>query len=221
MITKKDIQKIEKQAKDFFEGANGCHDWTHVERVRNLALKIGQKEGADLKVLEVAALLHDIARKEEMEQRGKICHAERGEQLAKEILQDYPKITTEEQENTLHCILAHRSRTSEQPETIEAQCLSDADKLDALGAVGVARAFLFAGNAGSKKLYTGKEREISASGQDHAFSGEDTAFLEYEFKLKHLDKKLLTSEGKRIAQERQRYMGDFFKRFWEEVEGKV
>jgi uncharacterized protein len=220
MITKKDLQSIERRAQAFFEDANGCHDWTHVERVRVLALKIGQKEGADLAVIEAAALLHDIARKEEMEQRGRICHAERGKELAREILVDYPQITSKERENVLHCILAHRSRTSEKPETIEAQCLSDADKLDALGAVGVARDFLFAGNAGSKKLYTGREQEVLASGQDHAFSEEDSAFLEYEFKLKHLHKKLFTQEGKRIARERQRYMGEFFERFWKEVEGR-
>ncbi|PIZ68623.1 MAG: phosphohydrolase, partial [Candidatus Portnoybacteria bacterium CG_4_10_14_0_2_um_filter_44_20] len=56
------IKQIESEAKKYFEKASGCHDWTHVERVRNLALKIGRKEKADLGILEIAALLHDICK---------------------------------------------------------------------------------------------------------------------------------------------------------------
>ncbi len=86
MNKKEIIAKIEKEAKKFFEGASGCHDWTHVERVKNLAIHIGKKEKADLFVLEAAALLHDIGRKEEMKCEGKFCHAEKGAELAAEIM---------------------------------------------------------------------------------------------------------------------------------------
>ncbi len=71
------IKKVEKEAREFFVGASGCHDWTHVDRVCNLALNIGRKEKADLSVLTLACLLHDIGRKEEMASRGKFCHAEK------------------------------------------------------------------------------------------------------------------------------------------------
>lgn len=101
----------------------------------------------------------------------------------------------------------------------EAKVLFDADKLDSIGAVGIARDFLFAGNAGSKTLYTGNEKLLAQSGKNYSFTEEDSAFLEYEIKLKHIKNKLLTSTGKKIAEERHKFMEAYFKRFWEEVEG--
>ena len=71
MIEQKIKEKIRDKAKIFFKNASGCHDWTHVERVTKLALKIGKKEKADLDILEIASLLHDIGRKEEMKNKGK------------------------------------------------------------------------------------------------------------------------------------------------------
>ena len=65
------IKEIEEIAKTYFEGASVCHDWSHVDRVRNLALTIGAKEKVNLEVLEIAALLHDIGRKKEFECKGK------------------------------------------------------------------------------------------------------------------------------------------------------
>ncbi|HHX58843.1 MAG TPA: HD domain-containing protein [Candidatus Moranbacteria bacterium] len=72
------IKKIEKEAREFFVGSNGCHDWSHVERVRNLALTIGKKEKADLQILEIAALLHDIARKDEISSKKSILSCGKG-----------------------------------------------------------------------------------------------------------------------------------------------
>ena len=85
-INRKVIKQIEQEAKKYFKDASGCHDWTHVERVETLALWIGKKEKADLDILEIAAILHDIGRKKEMENKGKFCHAAEGVKLAKDIL---------------------------------------------------------------------------------------------------------------------------------------
>jgi len=71
MITKKQIGEVEEIARKYFENVNGCHDWTHVERVLAIALKIGKKEKADLKILKVATILHDIGRKAEAKNRGR------------------------------------------------------------------------------------------------------------------------------------------------------
>lgn len=97
-------------------------------------------------------------RKEDVETRGKIDHAEKGKELADEILSKYD-LDTEVKENILHCILSHRNRNNHNPETLEAKVLFDADNLDSIGAVGVARDFLFAGAAGSCCLYAGSEQE--------------------------------------------------------------
>jgi uncharacterized protein len=213
------IQRIEKEAKKYFVGASGCHDWTHVERVKKLAQHIGKKEKANLKIIEIAALLHDIGRKDEMNKKGLFCHAEHGAKIAKGILQKY-KLRRDEIDDIVQCIETHRYRNNKIPKTIEAKVLYDADKLDSIGAIGVGRDFLFAGSAGSNTLYTGNEKKLARSGKDYSYTKEDSAVLEYEIKLKHLKDKMLTRTGKRIAKERSKFMDDFFKRFWMEIEGK-
>ncbi|MCX6717058.1 MAG: hypothetical protein NTU76_00060 [Candidatus Taylorbacteria bacterium] len=107
------------------------------------------------------------------------------------------------------------------PKTIEAKILFDADKLDSIGAVGVARDFLFAGNAGSGNLYTGNEKRLAKSDKNYDFTKEDSAILEYEIKLKYVKDKVITSTGKKIAKERHEFMKAFFERFWLEVKGEL
>ena len=220
------IKEIEEVAKKYFKGASGCHDWSHVERVKNLALTIGKKEKADLKILEIAALLHDIGRKKEMELKNKICngkkycHAFEGAIEAEKILQDF-NLSKDEIDNIVHCVKTHRFRNNDKPESIEAKVLFDADKLDSIGAVGIARDFLFAGNVGSNCLYTGNEKKLAKTGKDYSYTKEDSAILEYEIKLKHIKKRMLTKTGKKIARERDKFMKNYFKQFWLEVNGKL
>lgn len=216
-ITKEILIKIEKEAKKYFVGASGCHDWSHVDRVRNLALHIGKKEKADLKVLEAACLLHDIGRKEEMDSNGKFCHAEKGAQIAEKFLLKL-KLDKKDVENIRHCVISHRSRNEFIPQTIEAKVLFDADKVDSIGAVGVGRDFLFAGYI-KKSMYTGREKEMLKKGKDCSYSDDDSAVMEFEFKLKKIRNKILTKTGKKVALERHDYMVDFFKKFDREIKG--
>ncbi|MFA5248620.1 MAG: HD domain-containing protein [Patescibacteria group bacterium] len=216
-LSKKIIKQIEIEAKKFFVGASGCHDWSHVDRVYNLALHIGKLEGTDLSILAVACLLHDIGRKEEMESNGKFCHAEKGAELAGKILKKY-KIDQDLIENVLHCIISHRYRNEHIPKTIEAKVLFDADKLDSIGAIGIGRDFLFAGYLGNA-LYTGNEKKLVKTKKSYSYTTDDTAVMEYEFKLKNIKDKILTKTGKVIARKRHNFMVDYFKRFWLEVDG--
>lgn len=214
------LSRIAAEARKYFAGASGCHDWSHVERVRKMALHLGRQEGGDLRVIELAALLHDIGRKAEMKQKGVFCHAEAGARTARKILKHYG-LDAAEIEHIAHCIEAHRYRNQHVPATIEAKVIYDADKLDSIGAVGVARDFLFAGNAGSNCLYTGNEKKLAGSGKDHSYTKEDSAILEYEVKLKYIKNKMLTGSGRKMARERSRFMDAYFKRFWQEVSGKL
>lgn len=218
VINNKIIKEIETVAKKYFVGASGCHDFSHVERVRNLALLIGRKEGADLGILEVACLLHDVGRHAEMKSRGKFCHAEKGAAIAAQILKKY-KLESPVIANILHCIISHRYRNAHIPKTIEAKVLFDADKLDSIGAVGIGRDFLFAGYLGNA-LYTGREKALIKAGTDQEYTKDDTAIMEYEFKLKKIKNKILTASGKKIAQQRHAFMNLFFKKFWNEVKGR-
>jgi len=183
-------------------------------------LKIGKKEKADLEILEIAALLHDICRCEEMESKGSICHAQRGAEEAKKILKKF-KVNQEIIESIEHCIISHRQRNSHSPRSIEAKVLFDADKLDTIGAMGISRNFIFAGYIGAfikgKPLYSGMEKEHAKKNKDYVWTKDDSAILEYETHMKYIKDKLFTHEGRRIGKERHNYMKKFFERFWKEV----
>ena len=220
MLSKEILQKIETEARKHFRGSSGCHDWTHVERVLKLALHIGKAEKANLDVIKVASLLHDISRRDEMKARGSFCHAKEGAKNAAKILAEY-EFSPDFTRNVLHCIRTHRFRDRENmPQTLEAKVLFDADKLDCIGAIGVGRVFLFAGNAGSNIMYNGREKDLAKKGEDYTYHKDDSAVLEYEFKLKKIKDRVLTNTGRKMAIARDQFMQNFFKEFWEEVEGK-
>ncbi|MDD3678770.1 MAG: HD domain-containing protein [Patescibacteria group bacterium] len=200
------LDKIREEAKSYFDNSRGSHGWDHVERVYNLAVHIGKKEGADLFVIKLSALLHDIAREKQDRARGAICHAEEGARVAKDILNKY-KVKKSITENVVHSIAAHRFRGSVVPQTIEAKILRDADKLDGTGAVGLGRAFMFAGEVGSKLHNPEIAREPLI---DRSYTEDDTAYQEYLFKLKKTGRLMETKEGKKIAKERIKVMADFF-----------
>ncbi len=117
-------------------GKRGAHSYEHTLRVRQLCLLLGTKEGADLEVLEAAALLHDIGRPEE-EVTGE-SHAKVGANMAVAFLAttSFPK---EKLPLVASTIRTHRFSENENPESLEGEILSDADKLDAMGALGLAR----------------------------------------------------------------------------------
>jgi uncharacterized protein len=206
----KSIQKI---VKEYLSGSRGSHDWGHTERVYTLALRIAEKEGADKEIVGLAALLHDIGRGHEDGSGGKICHAEKGAKIARTLLHKYGvKNSTIEQ--VVHCIETHRFRKKREPQSLEARVVFDADKLDSIGAVGIGRAFLFAGEVGAK-LHN-KHADIEKT---KPYSEEDTAYREYMVKLRFIRDRMLTKEGRRLAAERHEFMEAFFDRLNKEVDG--
>lgn len=209
------MKEIEKKAKRYFKNARGSHGWDHVERVYNLCLHIGKKEKANLEVLKISALLHDIARQKEDESHGKVCHALEGAKMARKILKSL-KVNQNVIDQVAHCIETHRFRNSLVPETIEAKVLFDADKLDSIGAVGLGRAFLFAGEIGSEL----HDKNIDLK-KAKAYSKKDTVYREYLIKLKNIKAKMMTKEGKRLANDRDKFMKFFFDRLNKEIEGEV
>jgi len=215
MISRRTVNKIEKEARTYFLKAFSCHDWSHIERVEKLALHIGKKEKANLEILKLAVILHDIGRKEEMESKGAFCHAEKGAEIAEKILRRN-KIEEDDIQNIVHCIITHRFRNNHIPNTIEAKALYDADKIDSIGAVGIGRAFLFAGKIGAK-LHNNKKIDIRKT---EAYSEEDSAYREFIVKLSKIKDKILTREGKKLAKIRHNFMAEYFKILQQEVDGK-
>ena len=134
--------------------------------------------------------------------------------MAGSLLDSFPLIESQ-RENILHCIRSHRFRGKGKPESIEAKVLFDADKLDAIGAIGVARAFLFAGEVGARL----HNAEANFS-ETVSYSREDTGYREYHIKLRKIHERMLTDTGKAMAAERHRFMVHFFDRFLEEHLGE-
>ncbi len=207
-----DIQAI---AVKMFTGARASHDWDHTLRVLRLCEHIGPLERADMDVLRVAAVLHDIGRPHQDASRGSLCHAVHGAVLAEPIVATL-LFSPGQKDNILHCIRTHRFRGMHVPETLEAKVLFDADKLDAIGAIGIARAYLFAGEIGARLHSPDIPAEKSAP-----YSIDDTGFREYRVKLCKIKDRMMTCEGKRMAGERHRFMAAFFNRFLQEYQGEM
>jgi uncharacterized protein len=208
------LDHVKFLARNLLAKSKGSHDWDHTLRVYVLSERIGKAEGADMDVVKIAAYLHDIGRGVQDQSSGKVCHAAEGSILARPIvamlaLSDFQK------DNIIHCIRSHRFRGNYEPETLEAKVLFDADKLDSIGAIGVARAFLFAGEIGAKLHNPNVCAENTVP-----YTEDDTGYREFNLKLSRIRDRIMTVEGRKLAEERHEFMENFFKRFLEEYEGK-
>ncbi len=201
-----------------------AHNLDHVFRVYNLCLLIAKYEdNVDLEVLIPAALLHDIARVEESQDKtGTIDHAVLGSVIAEDILKDL-KYENEQILKIKHCIIAHRFRTGNQPKTIEAKILFDADKLDVIGASGIARTFMLAGQFGQRLIVNNSLNDYIKSNTVENGRLKDvskhTPFIEYELKFKKVPDKLYTKKAKEIGKERLEFMKEYFDRLKLEIDG--
>lgn len=205
-----------EQARSLYEnGSGGGHDFDHVLRVTALAERIAAAEGADVAIVRTAALLHDIG-----ESQNRETHHLIGAAHARDLLQGQPAAFVEA---VAHAIEAHRFRADPAPRTLEAQALSDADKLDAIGAIGIARAFAYAGSHGTA-LWKQPWRVIAAAGGDarHAPDALGDAYTpvhEFVYKLNRIPERLYTATARVIAAERRAIMVTFFERLDEEAQG--
>ncbi len=211
----KNIEALKKEVEKIFENSRGSHDFEHTERVFNMALHLCDVEKADKDIVAAAALLHDIGRSGQDRTRGHIPHEVLGCSLARPILERHG-YSKEDISEILHCIESHRFRKGPSPETVEAKVLFDADKLDAIGAVGIGRAFVFAGESGAAVHIPGLDPAKTSS-----YSREDTAYREFMVKLVHIRDRMLTDEGRRLAKARHDFTVDFFKRLDDEAAGKT
>lgn len=211
MLNDSVFEKIRERSEEFFRHSH--HSKSHVERVYNLAVRIAKEENADLDVVKAAALLHDIARA--MEDEGKIeDHTVEGARMARKILEEanFPR---EKVDKIIHCIEVHRFKKNVKAETLEAKILQDADRLDIIGAIGIARVFVRGGwenmpihdpSIPPKEKYDGK----SLTSVNHI----------YEKNLKVKDT-LNTNTAKKIAEGRHRFLERFIERFLKEWKGEI
>jgi uncharacterized protein len=205
-------------ARPLYGEADSVHDFDHILRVLILAERIAASEGADLTIVRTATLLHDWGRAEA--QASALNHAAVAAERARLYLTDRGA-STQEVVAVCHAILAHRFREAPEPETPEAKALFDADKLDAIGALGVARAFAY-GGAHNQRLWAPRERVDLARWQRIGDEMDiHTPVHEFIVKLSRIREQLYTDEGRRIADGRHRYMEAFFARMDAEVRGEL
>lgn len=216
--------------KEIVEKELSCsaHNMDHVVRVYHLCLHLAEGEpDIDIDCLKAAALLHDIARvKEDTDPTGEVDHALLGARMADKILEDlcYPP---ERREVINHCIHTHRFRSTVKPQTKEAKILFDADKLDVLGAVGVARCFMVAGRY-NEPLYidTPLDEYVKENLVTKTFKGrikdisKHAPNIEFETKFKHIPDMLYTEKARKMAKERLKFMSQFFERLQKEIDGE-
>jgi len=206
------------QARQYYLHADPVHDFAHILRVLALAERIGQAEGADLEILRAAVLLHDAAGAEPDAQGERPNHQHAAADFARTVL------TTEgwspdRTEAVLHCIRAHRFRGAERPHSLEAKILFDCDKLDVLGAIGVARTVAYAALAGQPLLQLPSEK-FKQTGEKEP--GEPhTPHHEFLFKLRHVKDRLFTPTAQALAEARHRYLVAYFDQLTLELTGEV
>jgi len=210
------LQKTQQYVRETLEGEASGHDWWHIHRVRQLAKNIGEKEGADMFVVEVAALLHDIA---DFKFHGGDTTV--GPRVAGEWLQTLN--VDEEVINHVKDIILNLSykgaKVENKIKTKEGFVVQDADRLDAIGAVGVARTFAYGGHKGYPMHDPNIKVKIHESFEEYK-NHKGTIINHFYEKLLLLKDKLNTEAAKQIAEERHKYMEDFLDRFYQEWDGK-
>jgi len=212
------IKKTEKEIKNLFASESSGHDFYHLKRVYNLAIQLQKKEGGDKLVVALSALLHDIHRIIEKETK-KYCLPEDSFPKIKIILEKIG-IEKEKTDKILYCIKVHEeydfTEKGKSAKSIEALIVQDADNLDAIGAVGIARAFSFGGANGvpiyvpnipfRRKIYNEVKKDPS---EIHHFYS----------KLLKLKDNMNTKTAKKMADGRHKFLQLFLKEFFAEWQG--
>lgn len=201
-------EKIIKYAKRSSIKDSTGHDWYHIERVYKMAKHIGKREQADMDVIKAAALLHDVGLSHEISSG--VDHAEEGAKIAETFLKsigfDQNKL-----DRVVESIRLHRYGKKARSESLEGRILQDADRLDALGAIGIARAFAYGGARGAP-IYDPMEKVEEYN--PFRVKSTITHFQEKLFKIKD---KFNTGTAKKIGEERHKFMEEFLEEFYKET----
>lgn len=209
---------LESHVRAMFKMDSTGHDMDHLKRVEKLALHLQEKEGGDAEIISTAALLHDVHRLMEKD-RGSYCPPVESlptiQKILEEIHFDPKKI-----EHVLHSIELHEeygfSSTGKTATDIETCILQDADNLDAIGAIGIARTFSFGGAYGIPFW----KPEIPFDREHYDEETRDPSVLHHiHAKLLKLKDNMNTATAKKMAEERHQFMLDFADRLMKEWNG--
>ncbi|WP_416150637.1 HD domain-containing protein [Salipaludibacillus sp. HK11] len=197
----------------FADDATG-HDWHHTDRVRRNALEIARQEGADGFICELAALLHDAGDEKFHE----------SEEVGKDFVIKWLEQQQLPRETMLHVIevidtVSFKGGFNRPPEQIEGKVVQDADRLDALGAIGIARCFMFAGNKGDAMHIPNQKPREEMTKEDYRH-GKSTAINHFYEKLLTLTTQMKTETGLKMAKDRHDFLKLYLVEFHDEWNGK-
>lgn len=206
------ITSIEREVKQKFENEGTGHDWWHIDRVRNNALKLAKKEGADLQLTELGALLHDIAdhkfHDHDLTVGPKVAKNYVLKHGGSEGLADAVAQIVDE--------ISFKGAGVDTPvSSKEAACVQDADRLDAIGAIGVARAFAY-GGANNRLLYHPEVKPNPHDSFDAYVADKGHTINHFYEKLLLLKDRMQTKAGIAAAERRHAFMESFLEQFYEE-----
>ena len=210
------ISVVKKYVKDKCYNDSTGHDWWHIQRVYNNAMLINKKENADEFIITIIVLMHDLYDHKFYD--GNI--EEKLEETLKE-LQIYNYISKNDIENIIYSCanLGFSANITEQKElSIEGKVAQDADRLDAIGAIGIARIFAYGGKKGNP-IYDSNNNEL-VNEEEYKQDGSKTSISHFYDKLLKIKDLMNTDTAKIIAQERHKYLEDFLQEFFDEWNGK-
>ncbi|MEX2416439.1 MAG: HD domain-containing protein [Paenibacillaceae bacterium] len=208
IITAAEVFVRSKLAHDF-----SGHDWWHIKRVRNNAVTIARKENADLFLCELTALLHDVTDEK------LVCDELQAEQQLKEWL-EAQKLPSTLIDQVLEIISTMSFKGGSRPPmtTLEGRIVQDADRLDAIGAVGISRVFAYSGARG-RPVHDPTMKPREAMTKEEYRSGHDTAINHFYEKLLKLKQLMNTEYGRQMAEQRHTFMEQYLEQFYGEWDG--
>lgn len=211
---KKHLLKTEKFVRNIFENEGTGHDWWHVHRVRKYALKIAENEGGDLFLIEMAALLHDLddwklknATSENKTSKW-LNHLDLEEAIAGQVLEIISQVSFK------------GAGVKTKPVSIEAAIVQDADRLDAIGAIGIARTFAYGGSKGRLIYNPNIQPALHRDFETYKNNTAPTINHFYE-KLLLLKDRMNTATGMKLAETRHRFMNEFLEQFYKEWKNEI
>src|SRR5690554_1297130 len=206
------IQSLEQELEKRFSREATGHDWFHIQRVRHCALEIQEKEGGNRVIIELAALLHDIS-----DHKFNGGDFDKGAVVSREMLDQFE--IDERTKNAVTEIVKNvsfkGSGESDKMKTLEGKIVQDADRLDAIGAIGIARTFAYGGAIGNP-IYDPNVLPIANLTKDVYKNNRSHTINHFYEKLLLLKDRMHTQTARRIANERTDYMKGFLFQFYKE-----
>lgn len=217
MDKKRLIKKTEEYVKDKMKGEGSGHDWWHIYRVWKNAVHIGKKERADMFIVELGALLHDIA-------DFKFHNGDdtAGARVSREWLE---KQGVDEEVIKHVCDIVKGAsfkgaKVKSEIKTKEGMVVQDADRLDAMGAIGIARVFAYGGVKG-KEIYNPEIKAVKHKSFEEYKNANSTGINHFYEKLLLLKDLMNTKTGRKMAEERHKFLKQYLDRFFKEWNGKL